>query len=233
MSPDTAVDYADRPVLAAFSPSPMLARQAPTLPQDPGWRYEPKLDGFRGLLRRTATGVRLFSRNGNDLAHGFPELADAGPSLPIDTTLDGEIMIFDAEGDSDFTLLQARLGLGPARALAASRQHRARLVAFDLLELAGEDLRGRALHLRCTELERLFLTKLPDLELGLQADDRERAQRWLDSELRVEGVVAKRADSHYWPGRRDWVKVKRRYTADCVVVGDGSCSGRTGPGAWR
>jgi ATP-dependent DNA ligase len=45
------------------------------------------------------------------------------------------------------------------------------------------------------------------------------AQRWLDSEFQLEGIVAKRADSHYCPGRRDWIKVKRRYTADCVVVG--------------
>jgi ATP-dependent DNA ligase len=117
------------------------------------------------------------------------------------------------------TLLQARLGLGRARALEASRHHRACLVAFDLVELAGEDLRGSPLYLRRAELERLFATELPDLELGLQTDDRELAQRWLDSELRVEGVVAKRADSYYCPGRRDWVKVKRRHTTDCVVVG--------------
>jgi ATP-dependent DNA ligase len=133
--------------------------------------------------------------------------------------LDGEIVIRDADSSPDFTLLQARLGLGPRRALEASRQNRASLVAFDLLELAGQDLRAWPLRLRRDALERLFTAQLPDLELGHQTDDAEIARAWLASDCRFEGVVAKRDDGRYRPGRRDWVKVKRHYSVDCVVVG--------------
>jgi ATP-dependent DNA ligase len=157
----------------------MLARQEPTLPHGPGWRYEPKLDGFRGLLHHTASSVWLFSRNGNDLAPAFPELAEASLALPLDTSVDGEIVILRADDTPDFTQLQARLGLGPRRAIEASRRHRASFVSFDLLELAGQDVRDWALHRRRAELERLFASDLPDLELGLQTDDVELAQHWL------------------------------------------------------
>jgi ATP-dependent DNA ligase len=197
----------------------MLARQEPSLPRGPRWRYEPKLDGFRGLLQHTATGVCLFSRNGNDLARAFPELAAAGLALPVATTVDGEIIIRDLDGASDFTRLQLRLRLGPRRAVQASCKHRASFVAFDLLELAGDDLRGRPLQLRRLELEQLFAAELTDLKLGLQTDNVEVAQRWLEREVHFEGVVAKRADGRYCAGRRDWIKVKRHYTIDCVVVG--------------
>jgi ATP-dependent DNA ligase len=69
-------------------PLPMLARLESSLPRGGEWRYEPKLDGFRGLLWRSATGqVRLLSRNLKDLSLSFPELMRTGDSLPQDTVL--------------------------------------------------------------------------------------------------------------------------------------------------
>src|SRR5215471_20643132 len=74
--------YAPEPVLAR-PPVPMLAQLEPRLPRGEAWRYEPKLDGFRGLLwRRTASAVELLSRNGRDLGPWFPELIHAGEKLP-------------------------------------------------------------------------------------------------------------------------------------------------------
>jgi ATP-dependent DNA ligase len=68
----------------------MLARLESTLPRGPGWRYEPKLDGFRGLLWRSNTGAaRVLSRNLKDLSVSFPELVRASEALPLDTVMDG------------------------------------------------------------------------------------------------------------------------------------------------
>jgi hypothetical protein len=80
----------------------MLARLESKLPRGAQWRYEPKLDGFRGLLwRRTETGVDLVSRNMRDLSPWFPEIVCAGRALPVDTLVDGEIVIADEQGRSD------------------------------------------------------------------------------------------------------------------------------------
>ena len=75
----------------------MLARLESTLPRGPEWRYEPKLDGFRGLLWRSNTGVaRVLSRNLKDLSVSFPEVVRVAAALPLDTVIDGEIVIADA-----------------------------------------------------------------------------------------------------------------------------------------
>jgi bifunctional non-homologous end joining protein LigD len=85
----------------------MLARLESKLPRGEQWRYEPKLDGFRGLLwRRTETVIELLSRNTRDMSPWFPELVGAGQALPVDTLVDGEIVIADEQGRSDFTALQ-------------------------------------------------------------------------------------------------------------------------------
>ena len=92
----------------------MLAQLQQRLPRGDAWRYEPKLDGFRGLLwHRTGTSVQLLSRNGRDLAPWFPELIQAGQKLPVDTLIDGEIVIADDDGCVDFTALQVRLSSCP------------------------------------------------------------------------------------------------------------------------
>jgi bifunctional non-homologous end joining protein LigD len=85
---------------------PMLAQLEAQLPIGDAWRYEPKLDGFRGLLWHRATGtVQLLSRNGRDLGPWFPELVQAGLALPPNTLIDGELGIADADGSADFTAL--------------------------------------------------------------------------------------------------------------------------------
>jgi bifunctional non-homologous end joining protein LigD len=101
----------------------MLARLESTLPRGPVWRYEPKLDGFRGLLWRSNTGpTQVFSRNLKDLSVAFPELVRASAALPLDTVIDGEIVIADANGNSDFGALQQRLGAGRRDAGRSAQQ---------------------------------------------------------------------------------------------------------------
>jgi bifunctional non-homologous end joining protein LigD len=102
----------------------MLARLQSTLPRGDQWRYEPKLDGFRGLLwRRSATTVQLLSRNARDLAPWVPELVQAGQALSPGTLLDGEIVIADELGRSDFGALQQRLAIAKLSAAAYRDQN--------------------------------------------------------------------------------------------------------------
>src|SRR4051794_10725115 len=105
----------------------MLAALKHSLPKGDQWLYEPKLDGFRDLLRHGTNGhVQVLSRNLRDLAPSFPELVQAAPSLPAGTLLDGEIVIADESGHADFGALQQRLTIarrtaGQASSAAATR----------------------------------------------------------------------------------------------------------------
>ena len=122
-------------------PAPMLARLEATFPRGGEWRYEPKFDGFRGLLWHAPGGtVHLLSRNLKDLGASFPELVRAGHSLPSGTLVDGEIVIADADGRSDFAALQARLGVGKRYARHGASCKPAVLLAFDVICYQGVDL---------------------------------------------------------------------------------------------
>ena len=198
----------------------MLARLESTLPRGPEWRYEPKLDGFRGLLWRSNTGAaRVLSRNLKDLSVSFPELVRASEALPLDTVIDGEIVIADADGSSDFGALQQRLGVGRRDAARSAQQIPAVLLAFDVVRCEGADLAGQPLRDRRAILEGLLAANPACLQLIAQTDAVEEAEDWLRLVPNIEGVVAKRWDGRYLPGQREWVKVKRRRTVDCVVIG--------------
>jgi ATP-dependent DNA ligase len=200
-------------------PQPMLARLESKLPRGAQWRYEPKLDGFRGLLwRRTETVVELLSRNTRDLSPWFPELVSVGRALPVDTLVDGEIVIGEEQGRSDFTALQQRLTVARRAAVVAAVAHPAVLLVFDVLMLSGDDLSDRPLVERRQALERLIADLHPCLRLVSHTSDIAVAEEWLALPP-IEGVLAKRADGRYAPSRREWVKVKRQRTADCVVIG--------------
>ena len=135
----------------------MLARLERTLPRGEPWRYEPKLDGFRGLLYRPPSGsVHLLSRNLKELSAAFPELLSAGQELPDGTLLDGEIVIADADERSNFTALQERLGLARRDAAGAASRSPAVLLALDLVREAGVDLTNDPLRLRRARLEALL-----------------------------------------------------------------------------
>jgi bifunctional non-homologous end joining protein LigD len=119
----------------------MLSQLASRVPTGAQWLYEPKFDGFRGLLRRSSDGlVRLTSRQGKDLTDWFPELAQAGKCLPRSTVLDGEIVIADGEGRADFGALQRRLGVASRRSSQPAANCPAILLVFDMLESASTDL---------------------------------------------------------------------------------------------
>ena len=214
---------------------PMLAKSEEELPLGDGWRYEPKWDGFRAIVTRDGDGVRIDSRGDRPLGRYFPELVELLSVQPAATyVMDGEIVMI-ANGVMDFETLQLRLHPAASRVNKLAGEIPATLVAFDLLELDGRDVRPLATDERRAELEglieRLGAELAPDSPGGLhpgpaliltpQTADPDVARRWFADVDGVgqDGIVAKRAEQRYVEGERVMVKVKHHRTADCVVGG--------------
>ncbi len=195
----------------------MEAELVRELPDADGWQYEPKWDGFRGILENASGELRLWSRNARPLLRYFPELRPLEKLLPERSALDGEIVI-ERDGVLDFDAMQTRLHPAESRINRLSGEIPARFVAFDILVWKGEEAWREPLEKRRKALER----KAKRFGLSPASRDRDEALAWLDrfEAIGLDGVVAKRIDAPYLPGSRDGVvKVKPEKTADCVVVG--------------
>jgi ATP-dependent DNA ligase len=195
----------------------MEAELVRDLPDGEPWQYEPKWDGFRGLLENASGELRLWSRNARPLLRYFPELRPLGDRLPPGSALDGEIVI-ERDGALDFDAMQTRLHPAQSRIDRLAAEIPARFVAFDVLVWRGEEMWREPLEKRRRNLE----GRAKRFGLSPATTDRDEALGWLErfEALGLDGVVAKRLDSPYLPGSRDAVvKVKPEKTADCVVVG--------------
>jgi ATP-dependent DNA ligase len=191
---------------------PMLGKLARELPRE-GVLYEPKWDGFRCLALRDGDEVDLRSRHGNPLARYFPELVEGMLALPGRRfVIDGEIV----PRNGDFPALMARLHPADSRVERLRRETPAAFVVFDVLAEGDAALLDLPFVQRRERLEVLLADARPPVFLTPATDDVAEAAAWLE---RFEGVIAKRRDLEYEPGRRVMVKVKRDRTADCVVAG--------------
>ena len=196
---------------------PMEAELVAELPQQGGWRYEPKWDGFRGVLENDGGELALWSRNGRPLLRYFPELRAVGELLPPHSALDGEIVI-SREGKLDFDAMQTRLHPAESRVRKLSAEIPATFVAFDLLLWNKKKLHAKPIEERRAELERVA----DGVSLSPVSDDVAQGRDWLETlqAAGFDGVVAKKLGLPYLPGSRDGVvKVKPHKTADCVVAG--------------
>ena len=186
-----------------------------------GCWYEPKWDGFRLVIVRTAASTRAWSKQGRDLTARFPDvLAAARAQVPAGTVLDGEVVIWSGER-LDFVLLQQRMVTATGRIPALAAAHPASYVAFDVLAAGGDDLRRSPLIRRRAVLEEVGSTWKPPLQLSPVTDDPEQAAAWM-ADYRaagIEGLVAKGKATRYLPGRRDWLKVKSRETTEVIIGG--------------
>jgi ATP-dependent DNA ligase len=195
----------------------MEAELVRSLPEGDGWQYEPKWDGFRGVLENVGKELALWSRNGRPLLRYFPELRPLGELLPPKSVLDGEVVIV-REGALDFDSMQTRPHPAESRIRKLSAEIPAEFVAFDVLLWEGDPVWKRPLEERRRELERVA----KGFRLSPATSSLAEARGWLDrfEALGLDGVVAKRLASPYLPGSRDGVvKVKEHKTADCVVAG--------------
>ncbi|MFZ4150541.1 ATP-dependent DNA ligase [Streptomyces pseudogriseolus] len=209
---------------------PMLAEARRALPRDSalpgGLAFEQKPDGYRAILFAGPGRVYLQSRNGSDLAPAFPEIAAAARALPS-LVLDGELVVA-AEGRLDFGELQRRSRYRGATARNAARTAPAHLIVFDVLDTADGPLLDQPYQARRTLLEGLFADGILGAPFALcpATTDRTTASDWLDpawGAVGIEGVVVKGLAQTYQPGRRGWIKVRARASAEAVV---GAVTGR-------
>jgi bifunctional non-homologous end joining protein LigD len=188
----------------------MAALLVDALPSGDQWLYEAKFDGYRALVMKDGAKIRILSRKGNDLTESYPAVHEAARTLPAKTAvLDGEIVAFDEHGRPSFQQLQHRTAKGTA----------IRYFAFDLLHLDGRDLQGEPLTARRAALQRLLAGTPLEYsdELPGTPDDVVHAV----TEVGLEGVVAKRRDSRYEPGKRSgaWQKLKVKHRQEFVIGG--------------
>ena len=197
---------------------PMEAELVRELPLGDGWAYEPKWDGFRGVLENAGGELRLWSRNGRPLLRYFPELQPLGELLPPRSALDGEIVI-DIDGAIDFDAMQTRLHPAESRIRKLSGEIPARFIAFDILVWDGAPLWEKPFAERRAALERdaAAFSLSPSVADPETRDGVARGAR---------GCSASTASSRSGSSGRSSrarrgavVKVKPERTADCVVVG--------------
>lgn len=195
----------------------MLATAVQVLPQGADWTYEFKWDGVRALYDSSMSGVRMFSRRGNEITVAYPELAAAGLG---DALVDGEVVAF-VDGRPSFEALQSRMHVrSRAEARRLAEHLPVTFVVFDLLRRDGVDLTARPHAERRAALEAWVLDSDGWFTLSPSFDD---GPATLEVARRsgLEGVVAKRRSSRYRSGARtrDWQKLRFVRTADFAVVG--------------
>ena len=191
---------------------PMLAKSVTELPQDRrAWIYEVKVDGYRCLVGKDQSAVKLWSRRGNLFNQDFPGLARACAALPADTLVDGEVVALDQQGRMSFNLLQHR----------RSQASAIRFYAFDLLVYKGHS----TINLEISERHDLLAQALANVDGDVQLMQRfETVPAELiraAKRLGFEGIIAKRRDSLYEPGKRSgaWVKYKINQGQEFVIGG--------------
>jgi bifunctional non-homologous end joining protein LigD len=190
---------------------PMAARVVDRLPEGDDWMYEVKFDGYRALLMKDGTQVRLRSRNDKDLTHTYRSIAAAGAKLKARRAIvDGEIVALDPDGRPSFQALQHR-GAHPGHTIV--------FYAFDLLHLDDDDFTSLPLDRRRERLPAVLDGSGVLLSIELPGV----AQQVIDAVTRLglEGVVAKRRSSKYRPGERNtaWVKLKLDRQQEFVIGG--------------
>ena len=200
---------------------PMLAESRDAVFAGADWMWEPKLDGYRVLAFVDDKEVKLRSRRGLDLTASFPRLVSELVQQQVKgMVLDGEIVAFGADGRPSFAALQERVQLKTEREIAqADRASPTVLFCFDLLHFAGVDVRASPYADRRRWLEQCLLPT-PHVQLvHAQANGEELYRAALASGF--EGVIAKRKDSRYEPGKRSqaWLKIKPVKSAEFVVGG--------------
>ncbi|MAW90583.1 MAG: DNA ligase D [Altererythrobacter sp.] len=197
---------------------PQLATLVDDVPAGNRWMHEIKFDGYRAMIAAKGNMVRIYTRNGKDWTEKFGPLVEAIAALNLPACLiDGEIVATDAEGNPDFSTLQGVLKRGHG---AEGKDDALQLHAFDLIELAGEDLKALPNIERKERLEAKLSTAEPPIFL---ADHVIGAGEKLFEALcaaRQEGIISKKMDAPYRHARsKAWVKVKCTLRQEFVIVG--------------
>jgi bifunctional non-homologous end joining protein LigD len=193
--------------------SPMLATTSKHLkfPSSKNWLYEIKWDGYRMICNHSNSTTSLYSRNGIDYSEIYPELIDGLKQLPKHAILDGEVVSLDKDGVSRFQWLQH---------YADEPKGQLVYVVFDLLYLDGHSI----IHLKLEERKELLASLVEDVPNVRYSEHLRGGGKAFFEEVKkmgLEGIIGKKADSHYYPGVRseDWVKFKTQESIETVICG--------------
>lgn len=215
--------------LLATLPAPMLATSVDRPFSRDGWFFELKWDGVRAIAGIEGERVRIAGRSGRDETSRYPELASLSRALRgHNAIVDGEIVVLEEDGRPSFERLQSRINVSrESDVRRVMREHPATYAVFDILHLDGRDLMNTTLRIRKKTLRDV----LADADSVMYTDHVERDGETFFTavmERGIEGMIGKRGDSIYQPGRRshDWVKVKAWQSQTCVIAGYTSGRGR-------
>ena len=217
------------PMPDRVEPALALLKQKP--PTGDKWGWEIKWDGYRLAVHSDASGVRVLTRGGYDWAARFPAIEQAARDLgPTSFILDGEAVVLDEQGRSDFNALQKSLGASGARSGKLISDD-AILYAFDLLYLDGRDLRELPYRNRRLMLEEMLSGFEGAIRVSEEVDTDDPGNMLKHAcRLGLEGIIGKDRTSPYRSGRTgDWVKVKCVQSEPFLIVGyEPSMSGAGG-----
>lgn len=195
----------------------MLAKETDKVFNDKDWLFEIKWDGYRAVSEIRKKVVLLYSRNGLNFREKYPIVAEQLKKINAEAVLDGEIVVLNDEGKPDFQLLQH---------YSENTDRPIQYYVFDLLELNGHDTTG----LKLTERKELLKKLIPENEVIKYSDhivENGKSFFEVSKEKNLEGIMAKKMDSKYYPGRRtsDWLKIKSHKTAEAIIAGYTAPSG--------
>ncbi len=191
---------------------PMLAKETAEAFDDKGWLFEIKWDGYRAIAEKNKNKILLYSRNGLDYKLTYPIVAKQLLNIKADVVLDGEIVVLDEEGKPDFQFLQH---------YSENQDRPIQYYVFDLLKLNGKDTTSLPLIDRKELLQKIIPADDPVIKYSDHILEKGKSFFQVSKEKDLEGIMAKKIDSKYYPGRRtrDWLKIKNHKTAEVIIAG--------------
>jgi len=209
-------DVLYKPMLAEQGSERDLARK--------GYIFEPKLDGTRAICYLNNESITMINRRGRDITYRYPEFDFSGKVKAKTCVLDGEIIVYDADGNPDFNLLQGREQLDNKIMIELrSKENPATYVVFDILMKNGKDLTHLSLKDRKRILDRTILESKDGFNTiqKIFFTKNGRSLYRIIRKHKLEGVMAKDINSRYYQGERvpAWLKIKYVKTIDCIIVG--------------
>lgn len=189
----------------------MLAKETDTPFDDKDWLFEIKWDGYRAISEKTKNKILLYSRNGISFLSTYPIVANQLLKIKEDVVIDGEIVVINDKGKPDFQLLQH---------YAENQDHPIQYQIFDLLKLNWHDTTGLSL----IERKELLQKIIPADEVIKYSDhilEKGKSFFKVSKEKDLEGIMAKKISSKYYPGKRtsDWLKIKHHKTLEAIIAG--------------
>lgn len=189
----------------------MLAKESAHAFDDENWLYEIKWDGYRAIAEVGTKNIALYSRNGNSFLNAYPNIIKGLRGLKQPAILDGEIVVLNEEGSPDFQKLQD---------YENNHNHPLYYYVFDLLSLNNKSLESLPLIERKALLKKL-IGKNDFIKFSDHITGNGKEFFNVSVQKNLEGIMAKKSDSHYYAGKRtnEWLKIKNHKTADVIIAG--------------